>query len=89
MFLEEKVNQLEKEVLELKERLSRLEGSIGRPSEEVYLTTSEAARRLKIPRSTLLGQVRSGKIRSQKTCPGSERSRYRIPESAVLEWLRS
>jgi excisionase family DNA binding protein len=88
MYLEETIVELKKEVLELKERVAMLEGSLRGPSDEVYLTTAEAARRLKIPRNTLLGQVRSGKIRAQKTCPESPRSRYKIPESAVLERLR-
>ena len=88
MYLEEEINEHKKEIAELRQRLTLLEGQINGPNEEVFLTTAEAARRLKIPRSTLLGQVRSGKLRCEKTCPDSTRSRYRIPESAVLERLR-
>ena len=88
MYLEEQIFELQKENLDLKQRVSKLEDLIKGPCTEVFLTTAEAAKRLKIPRNTLLGQVRSGKIKAQKTCPESPRSRYRISESVVLERLR-
>ncbi|GHJ21655.1 helix-turn-helix domain-containing protein [Streptomyces albus] len=55
-----------------------------------FLTATEAARRLRISRSTVYNLVSAGALRSHRMGQGKVRPRgLRIPASAVDEYLRN
>lgn len=76
MFLEERLERLEKENIELKQRLAALEGKGG----DVFVTAEELAKNFKCSTNTIYVKIREGEIAATRKAGG-----VRIPMSQFYQ----
>lgn len=83
MYLEDKLEKLENEVSMLNEKMTKLDAALALTATQTFVSTNEAAKKLHRSRSSILDQIRKGKIIAVKTCSGSKHSRYKISETEI------
>ena len=55
---------------------------------ERHFTPPQAAKPLQLDPDYLRDEIRAGRLRAVQLGRGTKRPRYRIPESAIQEWLK-
>lgn len=83
MYLEERMKELENDVSFLTQKMTKLDAALALTATQTFVSTNEAAKKLHRSRSSILDQIRKGKIIAVKTCSGSKHSRYKISETEI------
>lgn len=89
MYIEERIEQLQNQILLLSNKLMEVESALFAKQKETLLTTKQAAEMLGIPRNTLLEHIRLGKFPATPTLPGNKYTRYKVKESDVIKRMNN
>ena len=87
MYVEQKIEMLENKYLILSQEFIKLRELVKVKEVETFYNTNQAAKLLNKSRSSLLEQIRLGKIKAVKTSPDSKFSRYKVSEAEISRIL--